>query len=352
MKLIQSLEEIREYGRRLAALPTKAVRAIPDDEILNFYIAANKFVPELLLHYARLYDFPDYKKGTVHFLRRCSGLCSYDNHIDIDFLVVLFADDVRFRAILLHELCHTKYHNHKVPFWELLDAKLKEASIIYKNDDSRKNWLKKPWFKDDDGHYLYDEPGDIYENVSLHKLKVIRDKVCYSFSCNRRWMTRGDQLVLSDIYRLIYNMNNDADEIKYLPEIIGNILTGNCKLLTTFDYMDAINFFKGKNVVKTYTGYGRGAAKVNDAFHEIFEKIGHNTFREEFPREANVSALFVFSANTSSSIPISDLGRILDDKYLSELTYTAVFVEDPNVGIDEFCIHMILAENRYSDNAR
>jgi hypothetical protein len=60
----------------------------------------------------------------------------------IGFLEVLFANDTRFHTILLHEPCHTKHHNHKVSFGELLDAKLKEASIIDKDDGSRKNGWK------------------------------------------------------------------------------------------------------------------------------------------------------------------------------------------------------------------
>lgn len=169
MKRIESLEEIRENGRKWAELPTKEVRKIPVEDILHLYMAANKFVPELLQYYARLYDFPGYKRGTVRFLHGRAACCSKENRIKIGFLEVLFADDTRFRTILLHELCHTKHHNHKVPFWELLDAKLKEASIIDKDDDSRKKWLEKPWLKTQDGQYLYEEPGDMYENTSVHK---------------------------------------------------------------------------------------------------------------------------------------------------------------------------------------
>lgn len=153
MKLIESLEEIREYGRKWAELPTKEVRKIPTADILHLYSAANKFVPELLQHYARLYDFPDYRGGKVTLLDRKAGL--YTGLILIDFLEVLFADDARFHMILLHELCHTKHRNHKVPFWELLDAKLKEATIIDKDDDSRKIWLKYPNFKNWNNYYLY-----------------------------------------------------------------------------------------------------------------------------------------------------------------------------------------------------
>jgi len=75
------MEEIREYGRKWAELPTKEVKKIPVEDILHLYIVANKFVPELLQHYSRSYDFPDYKRGMVRFLRGRAACCSKENHI-------------------------------------------------------------------------------------------------------------------------------------------------------------------------------------------------------------------------------------------------------------------------------
>lgn len=343
MKLIQSLEEIREYGREWAALPTKTVRAIPAEDIINLFVAANKFVPELLQHYARLYGFPNYKGASVGWLRRAAGWCyGKTNIITIDFLHVLFADDVAFNATLLHELCHTEEHNHTTVFWELFDQKLKEASIIDRDDNSRKVWLQKPWFKNDDGMYLYNTPGDIYKNVSDHKQKAIRDKVCYGFSQNRQWMMRSDQQYVSDVYRVIYNT---VGKRKWLPEIIEDILTGNCKLLTTFDYADTIDFFKGKQLVETYVGYGRGDTKVSDAFHEIFETIEQrHLLHMVCEKQGRVSALFIFSAYAGSAIPLNDLAKMLDDKYFTDIQiYSAICIEDSNLGMDVFCVHMILA---------
>ncbi len=347
MKLIQSLEELRDYGRRWAALPTKTIRTIPGEDIMNLFIAANKFVPEVLQHYARLYGFPNYKGASVGWLRGAAGWCyTNSNIIRIDFLYVLFADDVAFNATLLHELCHTEVHNHTTVFWELFDQKLKEASIIDREDNSRKVWLQKPWLKKEDGMYLYDTPGDRYGNVSAHKQKAIRDKVCYGFSQDRQWMMRSDQAYISDIYKLIYNT---VDKIKCLPEIIENILTGHCKLLTTFDYADALDFFKGKQLVETYVGYGKGDTKVTEAFHAIFETIEqHHPLHMMCEKQVRVSALFIFSANAGSAIPMNDIDKILDDNYFADIRmYSAIFIEDPNLGMDVFCTHMILAQEYY-----
>lgn len=85
MKPIKSLDEIRAYGCKWTELPTKEKRKIPTADILYLYMAANKSVPKLLQYYVRLYDFPDYKKGTVRFLRRRAACCSKENHIEIGF---------------------------------------------------------------------------------------------------------------------------------------------------------------------------------------------------------------------------------------------------------------------------
>lgn len=127
----------------------------------------------------------------------------------IGFLEVLFANDTRFHTILLHEPCHTKHHNHKVSFGELLNAKLKEASIIDKDDGSRKKWLEKPWLKTQDGQYLYEEPGDMYENTSVHKQKAIRSKLCTEYSHDKIWDMRVEKDIFkfTEVYRLIYNIS-------------------------------------------------------------------------------------------------------------------------------------------------
>lgn len=347
MKLIQSLEEIREYGREWAALPTKAVRTITAEKITNLFIAANKFVPELLQHYARRYGFPNYKGASVGWLREAAGWCyNKTDIITIDFLHVLFADDIAFNATLLHELCHTEVHNHTIVFWELFDQKLKEASIIDQDNNSRKVWLQKPWLKTEDSMCLYDTPGDIYKNVSTHKRKAIRDKVCYGIYQDRQWMMHSDQQYISDILRVLYNVDTGINRRKWLPEIIEKILTGNCTLLTTFEAVDAIDFFKGKQVIETYVGYGKGAAKANEAFREISE-----TIKQRYPmhmgckKQVRISALLIFSAHASSDFPVNDIDKILEEKYFTDIQmWCTVFIEDPNLGMDVFCTHLILAK--------
>gem|GEM_PF-3840978 len=54
--------------------------------------------------------------------------------------------------------------------------------------------------------------------------------------------------------------------------------------------------------------------------------------------------LFIFSAYAGSAIPLNDLAKMLDDKYFTDIQiYSAICIEDSNLGMDVFCVHMILA---------
>lgn len=115
--------------------------------------------------------------------------------------------------------------------------------------------------------------------------------------------------------------------------------------MTTFDYADAIDFFKGKQLVETYVGCGRGDAKVSDAFHKIFETIIDRLRHDEiYGEDVLVSALFIFSVRAGSAIPLDDIDRMLEDKRFTDIQmHSPVFMEDPDLETDGFCAHLILA---------
>ena len=332
MKLVESLEEIREYGRMLAKLPTKAVRAIPDDEVLNFYLAANKFVPEELERYAQLYDFPDYKGASVKCLKGAAGLCSHKNEIRIDFLHLLFADDVTFTSTLLHELCHTKIHNHTVSFWELLDKKLKEASIIDKNDDSRKKWLKRSELINLDGDFLYDSPWELYENVSVIKSSVVRRKICLD-SCWRKVYFEKN----GNMCNLLYNVNYEGKYPWMSDEVQDALMIPfRDKQLTTFDWADMKQFLMSGQVFEVYTSYGNGNAKA-DAIDDVLKKSKLTKMRDV------CMILLIFSLKDGSSIQMSDIHNISDKIHSVNSNMLFVFTENPELEEDKLYVQLLLA---------
>lgn len=332
MKLVKSLEEIREYGRMLAKLPTKAVRAIPDDEVLNFYLAANKFVPEELERYAQLYDFPDYKGASVKCLKGAAGLCSHKNEIRIDFLHLLFADDVTFTSTLLHELCHTKIHNHTVSFWELLDKKLKEASIIDKNDDSRKKWLKRSELINLDGDFLYDSSWELYENVSVIKSSVVRRKICLD-SCWRKVYFEKN----GNMCNLLYNVNYEGKYPWMSDEVQDALMIPfRDKQLTTFDWADMKQFLMSGQFFEVYTSYGNGNAKA-DAIDDVLKKSKLTKMRDV------CMILLIFSLKDGSSIQMSDIHNISDKIHSVNSNMLFVFTENPELEEDKLYVQLLLA---------
>lgn len=82
MKPIKSLENIRDCGRKWAGTPIKTIQAISQKEMLNLYMAANKFVPDRLRHYARFYGFQNYKRALVKCLHHAVGRCGNENLAD------------------------------------------------------------------------------------------------------------------------------------------------------------------------------------------------------------------------------------------------------------------------------
>ena len=343
MKLLKSLNEIRKYGHMLATLPTKTIRTIPEEEILNVYMAANKFVPEELQRYAQLYDLPNFKEVSVECLRYAAGSCSAENKIRIDFLHLLFANDITFQCTLLHELCHTKIHNHTVSFWELLDKKLKEASIINKNDNSRKKWLQTPALRNQDSYQLYDQPGKWYENISTIKSNIIRRKICLDSSSNGTYYLRIGYRLYSNMSLLLYKVNHKhnihQDTSPSIPDEVRNILINilfNDNQLTTFDWADMNDFLNSGSVFEIYTGYGNGKTKVN-AINEVIEKKQLTAIVHPY------MALFVFYGKTSSSIPLDDIRKVSDNMYFTNIETRFVFCENSELNEDVFCVHLLLA---------
>lgn len=336
MKLIESLEEIRKYGRMLAKLPTKAVRAIPDDEVLNFYLAANKFVSEELKRYAQLYDFPDYKGVRVRCLKGAAGWCSHNNEIRIDFLHLLFADDVTFASTLIHELCHTKIRDHTVSFWELLDKKLKEASIIDKNDDNRKKWLKCSGLINQDDYYLYDSPGEWYENISVIKSNVVRRKICLDVCVSKVYFEKEGWLC-HNMCNLLYNMNYEKKYPRMPDEVRNDLMIPfRNKQLTTFDWADMKQFLMSGQIFEAYTSYWIRNTKA-DAIDDMLKKSKLTKMRDVR------MTLVIFSLKDRSSIQMSDIHNIANKVHSVNSNMLFVFTENSKLDEDKLYVQLLLA---------
>lgn len=74
--------------------------------------------PELA-HLAERYDLR-YRKLTIRGQRTCWGSCSSTGTISLNYLLMFLSADAA-RAVIVHELCHTRYMSHGPRFYGLLD---------------------------------------------------------------------------------------------------------------------------------------------------------------------------------------------------------------------------------------
>ena len=81
---------------------------------------ARTYIPATLERLAREHGF-NYTSLRISSAHTRWGSCSGRNGISISLFVMLLPEHLR-EFILLHELCHTRHHNHSAAFHALLDS--------------------------------------------------------------------------------------------------------------------------------------------------------------------------------------------------------------------------------------
>lgn len=82
-------------------------------------VAARSSLVKRLEELADIYGF-SIGRITVREQKTRWGSCSYCNNISLNIKLALLPNDLR-DYVLLHELVHTKVHNHSAAFWRELD---------------------------------------------------------------------------------------------------------------------------------------------------------------------------------------------------------------------------------------
>ena len=103
------------------------------EELLHLYMAAARHLPGEVGRCAAEYGFKDYRHAHISYEWRMNGAvacCTGDNHVKFSFYYVLFGQEGRIRSTILHELCHTVHHHHRLPFWQLFEQKLKTSGLV------------------------------------------------------------------------------------------------------------------------------------------------------------------------------------------------------------------------------
>ena len=80
---------------------------------------AGKYLTDRLRFLAARHKF-DYKKITIRNQKTRWGSCSHRNTISLNLKLVILPEELQ-DYVMMHELVHTRIHNHSHHFWEELD---------------------------------------------------------------------------------------------------------------------------------------------------------------------------------------------------------------------------------------
>lgn len=114
---VEWVEQARErLARRRAENPPKEYSA---QEIEALRAQAREVLPARVAALAAEFGFR-YGRITIRAARSKWGCCTSQNNLSLSLFLMTLPDHLR-DFVLLHELCHTKHHNHSAAFHALLD---------------------------------------------------------------------------------------------------------------------------------------------------------------------------------------------------------------------------------------
>ena len=125
----ESKSEWIERTRQRITERTAQYPTITPSEVERLRREARAYVPTTLARLAQEHGFK-YTSLRISSAHTRWGSCSGRNGISISLFVMLLPEHLR-EFILLHELCHTRHHNHSAAFHSLLDTLLGGNEKIY-----------------------------------------------------------------------------------------------------------------------------------------------------------------------------------------------------------------------------
>ena len=109
------LKTCEHLEQRRAAIPTISYK-----EAKELQNRARAYIPTTLARLAKDHNFR-YTSLCISSARTRWGSCSGKNGISLSIFIMLLPEHLR-EFIILHELCHTRHHNHSAEFHALLDS--------------------------------------------------------------------------------------------------------------------------------------------------------------------------------------------------------------------------------------
>ena len=116
----ESRQEWIELTRQRLAKRRASYPTITPQDVERLRREAREYIPEALHRLSSKHGF-SYTTLRISSAHTRWGSCSGRNGISISLFVMILPEHLR-EFILLHELCHTRHHNHSVAFHALLNS--------------------------------------------------------------------------------------------------------------------------------------------------------------------------------------------------------------------------------------
>lgn len=121
------IKRVEKKGRDQILLPRPRKNSTAYKEARK---TARALVTERLKHFNELYRFT-YGTISIRDQKTRWGSCSAKGNLSFNYRIVYLPTELQ-DYIIVHELCHTKEHNHSERFWTLVERALPEHSRLRK----------------------------------------------------------------------------------------------------------------------------------------------------------------------------------------------------------------------------
>ena len=105
-------------------------RQVVDSSVIIDKVKARKKLTSRLHYLAKKHSFT-YNKVTIRNQKTRWGSCSHKNNISLNIKLVMLPDELM-GYVILHELAHTRIHNHSKKFWGELDKYVRDGKLMAK----------------------------------------------------------------------------------------------------------------------------------------------------------------------------------------------------------------------------
>jgi len=113
--IVKNLSKVKH--KNIVIVPT-----VRKNQIEKYRKEARSLIEPRVRELAMLHGFT-YKKMTFKNMKTQWGSCSSRGNLNFNLRLVFLRQEL-IDYVIIHEMCHLKEHNHKRPFWNLVESKM------------------------------------------------------------------------------------------------------------------------------------------------------------------------------------------------------------------------------------